>query len=216
MTDVHWAVTFVKARVSPRSSCLSCSLQLPTTKYNTVLFSYLFLSQCVLNLNWLPTFKSLQVSHFKIKQNITGFLASGFCWRIRKFNNTEPRSFCGSNELFWSRAASRRRQWHATPVLLPRKSHGWRSLVGCSSWSRYKSDMTEWLHFHFSLSHNGEVNGNPLQCSCLENPRDGKAWRAAVYGIVDGHLVAEHWIFITQAAWEFEMKVKLISRQTES
>ena len=77
----------------------------------------------------------------------------------------------------------RRRQWQATPVLLPRKSHGWRSLVGCSPWGHYKSDATERLHFHFSLSHNGEGNGNPLQCSCLENPRDGGAWWAAVYGV---------------------------------
>ena len=43
--------------------------------------------------------------------------------------------------------------------------------------------MTERLHFHFSLSWNGERNGNPLQCSCLENPRDGGAWWAAVYGV---------------------------------
>ena len=76
-----------------------------------------------------------------------------------------------------------RRQWQATPVLLPRKSHGWRSLVGCSPWGRYKSDATEWLHFHFSLSHNGEGNGNPLQCSCLENPRDRRAWWAAIYRV---------------------------------
>ena len=73
--------------------------------------------------------------------------------------------------------------WQATPVLLPRKSHGWRSLVGCSPWGRYKLDTTEQLHFHFSLSYNGEGNGNPLQCSCLENPRDGRAWWAAVYGV---------------------------------
>ena len=46
-----------------------------------------------------------------------------------------------------------------------------------------KSDMTERLHFHFSLSCIGEGNGNPLQCSCLENPRDGGAWWAAVYGV---------------------------------
>ena len=46
-----------------------------------------------------------------------------------------------------------------------------------------ESDMTEHLHFHFSLSCIGEGNGNPLQCSCLENPRDGGAWRAAVYGV---------------------------------
>ena len=43
--------------------------------------------------------------------------------------------------------------------------------------------MTERLHFHFSLSCIGERNGNPLQCSCLENPRDGDAWWAAVYGV---------------------------------
>ena len=76
-----------------------------------------------------------------------------------------------------------RRQWHSTPVLLPRKSHGQRSLVGCSPWSSYKSDMTERLHFHFSLSCIGEGNGNSLQCSCLENPRDGGAWWATIYGI---------------------------------
>ena len=76
-----------------------------------------------------------------------------------------------------------RRQWHPTPVLLPGKSHGRRSLVGCSPWGRWGSDMTERLHFHFSLSCIGEGNGNPLQCSYLENPRDGGAWWAAVYGV---------------------------------
>ena len=74
-------------------------------------------------------------------------------------------------------------QWHPTPVLLPGKSHGRRSLEGCSPWSRWGSDMTEWLHFHFSLSCIGEGNGKPLQCSCLENPRDGGAWWAALYGV---------------------------------
>ena len=67
----------------------------------------------------------------------------------------------------------RRRQWHPTPVLLPGKPYGWRSLVGCSPWGCEESDMTERLHFHFSVSCIGEGNGNPLQCSCLENPRDG-------------------------------------------
>ena len=77
----------------------------------------------------------------------------------------------------------RRRQWHPTPVLLPGKSHGPRSLVGCSPWGREELDTTEQLHFHFSLSCIGEGNGNPLQYSCLENPRDGRAWWAAVYGV---------------------------------
>ena len=76
-----------------------------------------------------------------------------------------------------------RRQWHPTPVLLPGKSHGWRSLVGCRLWGRTESDTTERLLFHFSLSCIGEGNGNPLQCSCLENPRDGGAWWAAVCGV---------------------------------
>ena len=76
-----------------------------------------------------------------------------------------------------------RRQWQPTPVLLPGKSHGWRSLVGCSPWGRWESDTTERLHFVFLLPCIGEGNGNPLQCSCLENPRDGGAWWAAVYGV---------------------------------
>ena len=70
-----------------------------------------------------------------------------------------------------------------TLLLLPGKSHGWRSLVGCSPWGHKESDTTERLHFHFSLSWIGEGNGNPLQCSCLENPRNEGAWWAAVYGV---------------------------------
>ena len=77
----------------------------------------------------------------------------------------------------------RRRQWHPTPVLLPGKSHGWTSLVGCCPWGCEESDTTEPFPFHFSLACVGEGNGNPLQCSCLENPRDGGAWWAAVYGV---------------------------------
>ena len=64
------------------------------------------------------------------------------------------------------------------------KIHGRRSLVACSPWGCKESDTTERLHFHFSLSCIGEGNGNPLQYSCLENPRDGRAWWAAVYGVI--------------------------------
>ena len=77
-----------------------------------------------------------------------------------------------------------RRQWQPTPVLLSGKSHGQRSLVGCSPWGREESGTTERLHFHFSLLCIGEGNGNPLQCSCLENPMDGGAWWAVVHGVV--------------------------------
>ena len=68
------------------------------------------------------------------------------------------------------------RQWHPTPVLLPGKSHGQRSLVGCSLWGREESDTTEQLHFHFSLSCTGEGKGTPLQFL---------AWR--IPGMVDFH-----------------------------
>ena len=75
------------------------------------------------------------------------------------------------------------RQWQPTPVLLPGKSLGRKSLVGYTPRGRKESQTTERLHFHFSLSCIGEGNGNPLQCSCLENPRDGEAWWAAVDGV---------------------------------
>ena len=82
--------------------------------------------------------------------------------------------------------SARRRQWQPTPVLLPGKSHGWRSLEGCSPWGHEESDTTERLPFHFSLSCIGEGNGNPLQSSCLENPRDSGARWAAIYGVTQG------------------------------
>ena len=66
--------------------------------------------------------------------------------------------------------------------LMPGESHGQRSLVGYTQ-GRKELDTTERLHSHFSLSCMGEGNGKPLQCSCLENPRDGGTWWAAVYGV---------------------------------
>ena len=87
-----------------------------------------------------------------------------------------------SRNLYAIVVASGRRQWQPTPEHLPGKSRGRRTLVGCSPWGHKESDATEQLHFHFSLSCIGEGNGNPLQCSCLEIPRDGRAWWAAIYG----------------------------------
>ena len=78
---------------------------------------------------------------------------------------------------------SRRRQWHPTPVLLPGKIPWMEEPGRLQSMGLLESDTTERLHFHFSLSCTGEGNGNPLQRSCLENPRDGEAWWAAVYGV---------------------------------
>ena len=81
------------------------------------------------------------------------------------------------------RQEERRRQWHPTLVLLPGKSIDggawWAAVHGVNE----ESDTTERLHFYFSLLWIGEGNGNPLQYSCLENPRDGGAWWATVDGV---------------------------------
>ena len=107
-----------------------------------------------------------------------GLLAHPWCEAVRAAYELLP-DFLFNGQC----SIERRRQWHPTPVLLPGKSHGRRSLVGCSPWGREESNTTERLHFHFSPSCVGEGNGNPLQCSCLENPRDRGAWWAAVYGV---------------------------------
>ena len=83
----------------------------------------------------------------------------------------------------WVRKIPWRRAWQPTPVFLPGKSHGQRRLAGYSPVGQKELDMTERLHFYFSLSCTGEGNGNPHQCSCLENPKDSGAWWAAVYGV---------------------------------
>jgi len=104
-----------------------------------------------------------------------------------------------SHYLFW--CGPYRRHWHPTPVLLPGESHEQRSLVGCSPWGRTESDTTEQLHFHFSLLCIGEGNGKPLQCSCLENPRDGGAWWAAIYGVAQSRTRLKR-LSSSSMAWE--------------
>ena len=108
-----------------------------------------------------------------------------------------------------------RRQWHPTPVLLPRKSHGWRSLVGCSSWGCEESDTTERLPFHFSLSCIGEGNGNPLQYSCLENPMDGGAWWAAIYGIAQSRTRLKR-LSSSSSSTSTQFEISWVSRVTGS
>ena len=93
-----------------------------------------------------------------------------------------------SSAFFLNSESDWRRKWQPTLLLLSEKFHGWRSLVGYSSWDRKESYSTEQLLFHFSLSCAEEGNGNPLQCSCLENPGDSRAWWAAICG------VAQSWI----------------------
>ena len=96
----------------------------------------------------------------------------------------------------------------STPVLLPGKSHGQRSLVGCSPWGRWELDTTQWLHFPFSLSCIGEGNGNPLQCSCLENPRDGGAWWATVSGVAQSWTRLK-WLSSSMGSHKWSCKLKL-------
>ena len=97
-------------------------------------------------------------------------------WRLRVLTTGLPGKsllifYCKHNR-YSLKKVGRRRQWHPTPVPLPGESHGRRSLAGYSPWGCGELDTTERLHFQFSLSCIGEGNGNPLQCSCLENPRD--------------------------------------------
>ena len=125
---------------------------------------------------------SIQSTFLNCLFNYTILIQSlGPLHKTRKFRQKDIR--VGFLNFWWYqfRLLCWRRQWF--PVLLPGKSHGQRSLVGSSPRGCWESDMTERLHFHFSLSCIGEGNGNPLQCSCLENPRDGRAWWAAVYGV---------------------------------
>ena len=77
-------------------------------------------------------------------------------------------------------------------ILLPGQSHGWRSLVGCSPWGCSGLDTTERLHFHFSLSCIGEGNGNPLQCSCLENPGRGEPGGLPSTGVAQSQTGLKH------------------------
>ena len=85
----------------------------------------------------------------------------------------------------------------------------------CSPWGHCELDTTECLRFHFSLSFIGEGNGNPLQCSCLENPRDGGAWWAAVYGVKQSRTRSDlgevDWSDLAAAAdFIFDWSIKLL------
>ena len=124
-----------------------CSCRMNTCGGGYVLFFFSFLSGQTVNHCQIPNLP---------------FFWMTILWKL------QPPFHMRHSRICW------RRQWHPTPVLLPGKSHGWRNLVGCSPWGRYESDTIEQIHFHFSLSRIGEGNGNPLQCSCLENPRDGE------------------------------------------
>ena len=179
--------------LSSRACSNSCSLSWwyhPTISTSAALFS-----SC---LQSLPASGSLSISRLLLSGgqsirasvsiftvNIQGWFPLGLTGlisllskgisRVSSSTTVQKHQFTGF--IMW------KRQWHPTPVLLPGKSHRWRSLVGCSPWDRQESDTTERLYFHFSLSCIGEGNGNPLQCPWLENPRDRGAWWADVSGV---------------------------------
>ena len=101
--------------------------------------------------------------------------------------------------------STQRRQWHPTPVLLPGKSHGRRSLVGCSQWGHWGSDMTEWLHFHFSLSCIGEGNGIPLSVLAWRIPGTGKpGWLLSM----GSHRVRHDWSDLASIAATCQLHLK--------
>ena len=144
---------------------------------------------------------NLSYWHFLVVQHVVVFKEKCIFKYISYFDKNFNYKMLINSDLSFSNCPIWlwRRQWHPTPVFLPGKSHGWRSLVGRSPWGHEESDTTEQLHFHFSLSCTGEGNGNLLHCSCLENPRDGGAWWAAVYGV--GHdwsdlAVAAIWLYL--------------------
>ena len=94
-------------------------------------------------------------------------------------------------------------------------SHVWKSLVGYSPWGRTELDTTERLHFHFSLSCTGEGNGNPLQCSCLENPRDRGAWWSAVYGVAQSRTQLKRLSSSSSSSSQVKAAVQLRGRVSE-
>ena len=166
--------------------------------------------QRALNL-WISPMKSDNALSLLYEAHFLGDSGPGSLWTIFLPNQHDFISNIYYSPERWiyfkyQSVLSRRRQRQATPVLLPRKSHGQRSLVGCSPWGRSESDTTERLHFHFSLSCIGEGNGSPLQCSCLENPRDGGAWWAAVYGVAESDT--------TEATWQQKQQYcQLVNRE---
>ena len=103
---------------------------------------------------------------------VSGIQESDMTWRL--------------NHYYWN--SHWRRKWQPTPEILPGEFHGQRNLTGFSPWGHRELDTTEWLT-HTQLSYalkyrrSSTHNCTPLQYSCLENPMDRGAWKAAVHGV---------------------------------
>ena len=135
-----------------------------------------------------------------------------------------------SHELIIAEGIWRRRQWHPTPVLLPGKSHGWRSLEGCSPWGRWGSDMTERLHFHLSLScmekatatHSSVLawripgTGKPGRLPSMGSHRVGHDWSDLAAPAEQPLLGNKHWnLFILQPLCNTDNRLSATSKSTK-
>ena len=153
----------------------------------------------------------IKFSQFTLQTSKFLFIQVEYSNNLYNFN-TQLSSQVKSKKFTPTQHVCRRRQWQPTAVLLPGKSHGQRSLVGYSPWGCEELDMTERLQFHFSLSCIGEGNDNPLQCSCLENPRDRGAWWAAVYGVSQSQTQLKR-LSSSNSIREYEFIITKIFRQ---
>ena len=163
---------------------LCCPLLLQPSVFPSI---RVFSNESVLRIRWPKYWSfSFNISPSNEHPELISFRTGWIYLQSKGFSSSLIQEKSSKASILLCSTFFRRRQWHPTPGILPGKSHGQRSLVGCGPWGCEESDATEWLHFHFSLLCIGERNGNPLQCSCLENPRDGGTWWAAVYGVAQG------------------------------
>ena len=120
----------------------------------------------------------------------------------RRERNRHTESRRGDGKKFWvlfetTQSSAWRRQWHPTPALLPGKSHGQRSPVGCSPWGREESDTTEQLPFHFSLSCIGEEMATHSSVLAWRTPGMGEPGGLLSMG---SHRVGHNWSDLAAAA----------------
>ena len=137
--------------------------------------------------------------------------SSVIAWRIhgrRILSRLQSMGSLGVGHDYWETSLSLftfmhwRRKWQPTPVFLTGESQGQGSLVCCRLRGHTELDTTERLHFHFSLSCIGEGNGNPLQCSCLENLRDEGAWWAAVCRVAQSQTRLKRLSSSSSSSWK--------------
>ena len=156
-------------------------------KYN----NYICISVCVFSQHKEKLFHKGSLIGWP-SRDLTGWHLLGECTKIQDLGLRffKSRNFILSMAQSWLRETKyylnlreiRRRQWHPTPVLLPGKSHGWRSLVGCSPWGHEESDTTERLHFHFTFVH-WRRKWQPTPVFLPGESQGRGAWWAAVYGV---------------------------------